>query len=123
MCRRRRKVTLALCRLQRSAGPQVGAREADAAWWWVMPASPDLFSRLTRRQIDALASVAFGGHGHGFSRRTLESLVGMDLLDQGDVVEGNFSYVAYDMPVAVHIAFCAWCETVAPEPTTAAQRG
>jgi hypothetical protein len=80
----------------------------------VLGADGPSFAGLSPRQVDALGNVAFGGYGAGCNRRTLESLEKRGLIVRHHVVEGGplgaLHYDEWEMPVAVHIAFCQWCE-------------
>jgi hypothetical protein len=67
------------------------------------------FDSLSEPQIDALANVAFGGRGAGLYRQTARSLVKRGLIVEVVRREGGFRWVEYEMPLAVHVAFCYWC--------------
>ena len=79
------------------------------------PTGPPAFDGLSELQTDALCNVAFGGNGGGLRRQTLKSLEDRGLIER--VVErsreGNliFAITKWEMPLPVHIAFCAWCAT------------
>lgn len=75
------------------------------------------FDSLSQSQIDALCNVAFGGAGGGVNRRTLELLTKKGLIvpverSNSDRL-GRFTWTEYDMPLIVHIDFCAWCSQTA----------
>jgi hypothetical protein len=76
-----------------------------------MSAAP--FAGLTKPQKRALADVAFGGDGTGFSPRTLVVLRDRGLIESYDrrVGRDRFGEIvvkAWTMPIPVHIEFCAW---------------
>lgn len=76
-------------------------------------AAPD-FLGLSERQVEALCDVAFGGDGHRSHPRTMTSLASRSLVEfvpmETPTPEGwKFRWMAYSMPLSVHIAFCEWC--------------
>jgi len=79
------------------------------------------FGKLTNIQRDALGSAAFGGHGDGFSSRTLESLRERGLVIKGNRTLGHDRFgpiVIADwwLPDLVHLDFCQWCADHVEEP-------
>lgn len=76
--------------------------------------APIEFANLSTLQMEALCSVAFGESGAGFSQSTLRSLVRRGLIEPKVIEQptrfGKFTFTVYEMPLPVHIAFCAWCE-------------
>lgn len=71
------------------------------------------FSRLTERQQELLT---YGGWsvGCGFPARQPQARTVKKLLDRGLVVEhlvshGPFTVAEYEVPAAVHVAWCAHC--------------
>jgi hypothetical protein len=94
-----------------------------------LSASQDLvlretFDRLTKPQTEVLANVAFGGKGGGCNSRTLESLERKGLIggieDESPGPLGVFRFRRWDMPMPVHIAFCAWCSEISEDDGVAA---
>lgn len=72
------------------------------------------FDRLTKRQQEVLGMVAIsqdGGHG----KRTLESLERHGLIERRQERSSYgrsgavLAITRWDMPIAVHIAWCDWC--------------
>lgn len=77
------------------------------------------FDSLTAVQVEALANVAFGGHGGGLNWRTIRVLVNRGLIEPyTEVLGGRFpvTITKYAMPPAVHMDFCAWCAEHYPDP-------
>lgn len=64
--------------------------------------------RLTPSQQHTLGCVAIGRDG-GHSRQTLASLVTRGLIVCREVRQGPFVHYRHDMPLPIHIAWCAWC--------------
>lgn len=76
--------------------------------------SGDPFSGLSRPQLEALSSVAFGGHGFGLAPRTMAVLEDRGLVTpterrMGADRFGPIVVKAWEMSLDVHMAFCAWC--------------
>ena len=78
------------------------------------------FSKLSKRQREALSSVAFGGEGLGFPPATMASLErrGLIVAEQREDHSQRFTlrYTAWSMPFSVHVDFCAWCDENAEPP-------
>jgi len=77
------------------------------------------FEGLTVKQTEVLGQVAVNNDG-GHHLRTLESLVNRGYLT---TLRERFQYghiIHYDVPVAVHMRWSAWCATL-PENATEAQ--
>ena len=74
------------------------------------------FNWLTPAQLDVLCNVAFGGQGRGCHPRTLTSLERRGLIGRvthvAQVALGSFTWSDWEMPLAVHIEFCQWCDEV-----------
>lgn len=71
------------------------------------------FDALSVPQVQALCCVAFGGEGASCNPRTLASLERLGLIDP--VIErvrtpfGEMQVRKYEMSLATHVEFCAWC--------------
>ena len=79
-----------------------------------MSMAPFNFGSLSKRQIEALCDVAFGGNGWGFSDRTMKSLERHGLIEPQKVTLAEPSQIpmrvtVWEMPIGAHIDFCAWC--------------
>jgi hypothetical protein len=81
--------------------------------------SGNAFDSLSKAQLDALCSVAFGGHGDGKNPRTLAALERMGLIspyeDEIGVPDrfGAKIVQRWEMSLGTHVEFCAWCATQA----------
>lgn len=83
------------------------------------------FSKLSKPQLDALCSAAFGGHGAGCSPRTLAVLEAHGLIERSQRTVGRDRFGPievpdWETPMHVHVAFCAWCAEHAREDGTVA---
>lgn len=72
------------------------------------------FGSLSKRQIEALCDVAFGGNGWGFSDFTMKSLEKRGLIEPKQVTLAEPGQIPmrvtiWEMPIGAHIDFCAWC--------------
>ena len=79
-----------------------------------MSMAPFNFGSLSKRQIEALCDVAFGGNGWGFSDRTMKSLERHGLIEPQKVTLAEPGQIpmrvtVWEMPIGAHIDFCAWC--------------
>lgn len=74
---------------------------------------PEWLRGLSPAQIGALGNVAFGKHGYGVSRRTLEVLERRGLIERHPMEKtdrlGTVRWDEWTMPMSVHIDFCEWC--------------
>jgi hypothetical protein len=71
------------------------------------------FSALTQNQQDCLEYYAFPGlsQPQPWARATTDSLVAKGLLTRVDLDKGGGLTVHdFEMPLAVHIAYCRWCD-------------
>ena len=75
------------------------------------PRAGDSFSALTSTQQECLAYYAFPGlmERQLFLLTTTDALVSKGLLTRVDRRIGNLTIHDFEMPLAVHIAYCQWC--------------
>ncbi len=69
------------------------------------------FARLTKAQMNALNCMGIGSRPNS-TRKTLESLVDMELIERHQrVLPGRFpaTVTDYVMPIWVHVQWCEWC--------------
>ena len=70
----------------------------------------ECFSQLTAPQRHVLGMCAIQQDG-GHSQRTLDKLVGFGMLEIREVLLGYppMTIKRYDVPLYVHMLWCAWC--------------
>jgi hypothetical protein len=62
--------------------------------------------KLSKAQRNALDQLATGQPGNMFHPKTITSLLDLELIEAVPRRDGNFSWMDYNVPIRVHIAWC-----------------